>query len=136
MSPLFENPRQSRRLGTQPVRCRPASVDFSGRTVSLNHDREQRGRDALAVLWRQRPKTRARPTAVGLALTALDEFRNRPRSLFDREDGHDRLNATIDAINLRYGKNSLYFGGAHRALAAAPMRIAFQHIPDLEIEAD
>ncbi len=91
---------------------------------------------ALDALWQQRPKTRARPTAVGLALTALDEFRNRPRSLFDREDGHDRLNATIDAINLRYGKNSLYFGGAHRALAAAPMRIAFQHIPDLVVEGD
>lgn len=91
---------------------------------------------ALTVLWRQRPKTRAWPTAVGIALTALDNLQNRPRSLFDREDGHDRLNATIDAINLRYGKKSLYFGGAHRALAAAPMRIAFQHIPDLEVEAD
>jgi len=91
---------------------------------------------ALDVLWRQRPNTRARPTAVGIALTALDEFRHRPRSLFEREDGHDRLNATIDAINLRYGKKSLYFGGAHRALEAAPMRIAFQHIPDLEVESD
>lgn len=90
----------------------------------------------LAVLWRQRPKTRTRPTAVGVALTALDDLQHRPRSLFDREDGHDRLNATIDAINLRYGKKSLYFGGAHRALSAAPMRIAFQHIPDLEVEAD
>ncbi|MDP1526594.1 MAG: hypothetical protein Q8M20_12350 [Rhodocyclaceae bacterium] len=91
---------------------------------------------ALAVLWRQRPTTRARPTAVGVALTALDDLQNRPRSLFEHEDGHDRLNATIDAINLRYGNKSLYFGGAHRALEAAPMRIAFQHIPDLKIEAD
>jgi len=91
---------------------------------------------ALAVLWQQRPNTRARPTAVGIALTALDDLQHRPRSLFEREDGHDRLNATIDAINLRYGKKSLYFGGAHRALSAAPMRIAFQHIPDLEVEAD
>ena len=32
--------------------------------------------------------------------------------------------------------DSLYFGGAHQALSAAPMRIAFGHIPDIEVEAD
>jgi DNA polymerase-4 len=71
-----------------------------------------------------------------VALTALDDATHRSRSLFDDGNDHDRLNAVIDAINLRYGKNSLYFGGAHRALAAAPLRIAFQHIPDLDIESD
>ena len=42
----------------------------------------------------------------------------------------------IDAINLRYGKKSLYFGGAHRGRGAAPMRIAFSHVPELQVESD
>ena len=41
-----------------------------------------------------------------------------------------------DRIARRYGRKSVYFGGAHEALAAAPLRIAFQHIPDLEVEGD
>lgn len=90
---------------------------------------------ALDALWARRQKGKA-PLAVGVALTALDAATHRSRNLFDDGHDHDRLNAVIDAINLRYGKNSLYFGGAHQALAAAPMRIAFQHIPDLEVEAD
>ncbi len=90
---------------------------------------------ALDALWAQRPPRR-KPFAVAVALTALDAAAHRSRDLFDAGRDHERLDAAIDAINLRYGKNSLYFGGAHRALAAAPMRIAFQHIPDLEVEAD
>lgn len=96
---------------------------------------------ALAALWQRRPPDspgRA-PLAVAVALSALDDAAHQSLSLF--ADGrtqarHERLNAALDAINLRYGKKSLYFGGAHRALAAAPLRIAFQHIPDLEVEAD
>ena len=37
---------------------------------------------------------------------------------------------------MRYGKNTAYFGSAHNALHNAPMRIAFNHIPDLEVEND
>lgn len=94
---------------------------------------------ALEILWAQRPHRRCAPLAVGVALTNLDAASHQSGSLFDL--GHTpaqtaRLNTAIDAINLRYGKKSLYFGGAHLALAAAPLRIAFQHIPDLEVEAD
>ena len=71
-------------------------------------------------------------------LGTLREQTQQSRSLFDEpgRQSHDRLNAVIDAVNLRYGRKSLYFAGAHEAQAAAPMRIAFQHIPDLEVEAD
>ena len=87
----------------------------------------------------QAPLPTALPATGAVALTALDDAAHQTLNLFS--DGHtqaqhDKLNAALDAINLRYGKNSLYFGGAHRALAVAPMRIAFQHIPDLEVEGD
>lgn len=104
------------------------AVDPTADTRTLLH--------AFDVLWRQRPRTRAIPHAVGVALTRLESAAHRSRDLFADQDADDRLNATIDAIAQRYGKKSLYFGGAHAALSAAPMRIAFQHIPDLETEAD
>ncbi len=106
-------------------------VDPTADTLAFLH--------ALDVLWARQPQVRAVPQSVGVVLGALDDATHRSRSLFDTghtAEAQDRLNAVIDAVNLRYGKTALYFGGAHRALAAAPMRIAFQHIPDLAIEAD
>ena len=47
-----------------------------------------------------------------------------------------KLNKAIDALNLKYGKNTIYYAGAHDALKDAPMRIAFNHIPDLVVEGD
>jgi DNA polymerase-4 len=40
----------------------------------------------------------------------------------------------VDKINRLYGKNALYFASAHQALDHAPMRIAFNRIPDIETE--
>jgi DNA polymerase IV len=45
-----------------------------------------------------------------------------------------RLFAAMDAINKTQGKNALYFATAHNALNNAPMRIAFNRIPDIETE--
>ncbi len=45
-----------------------------------------------------------------------------------------RLLAAMDAINKTHGKTALYFATAHHALDHAPMRIAFNRIPDLETE--
>jgi DNA polymerase-4 len=90
---------------------------------------------ALEKLWREFPQEAAQPFAVAVGLSRL-EPQNRYRSLFDESHAQDKLNAIIDALNLRYGKNTLYFGGAHAALHAAPMRIAFGHIPDLAVEGD
>jgi DNA polymerase-4 len=56
--------------------------------------------------------------------------------LFENEAAREKLNTAIDRINARYGKNAIYFGGAHQALNAAPMRIAFTHIPDVALEGD
>ena len=45
-----------------------------------------------------------------------------------------RLLAAMDIINKTQGKNALYFATAHNALDNAPMRIAFNRIPDVETE--
>ena len=92
---------------------------------------------ALDRLWQDFAGQRLpRPQAVAIVLSRLAEAGQRVRSLFDEHRSHDQLNAVIDSVNLRYGRNALYFGGAHGALQAAPMRIAFNHIPDLGIEDD
>ncbi len=45
-----------------------------------------------------------------------------------------RLMSAMDALNRAQGKNTVYFASAHHTLDAAPMRIAFNRIPDLETE--
>jgi DNA polymerase-4 len=92
--------------------------------------------EVMESLWREFPADGSQPYAVAITLSRLEERGHHPHSLFDEGHKHDKLNAIIDSLNLRYGKNTLYFGGAHAALHAAPMRIAFGHIPDLEVEGD
>lgn len=46
----------------------------------------------------------------------------------------DKLHEAVDRINRRHGKSALYFATAHNALDHAPMRIAFNRIPDVETE--
>ncbi len=58
------------------------------------------------------------------------------RGLFDPADRHEPFNTVLDQINLRYGPNTLYFGGAHNSRGAAPMRIAFSHAPEFQVEKD
>ncbi len=91
---------------------------------------------ALARLWSAYPKTAAKPLAVGVTLLELNDAASQSGALFERVEARDKLNAAIDKLNLRYGKHTLYFGGAHLALTAAPMRISFNHIPDTRIEGD
>ncbi len=103
------------------------------------------------------------PVQIGMALGGLTELAGVTRSLFApqmqttaaaRETqselfaassetdfartlaGREQLDRALDALNLKFGKNTIYYGSAHNALHAAPMRIAFNHIPDLVIESD
>lgn len=104
------------------------SFDPSSDTLTLT--------DALDLLWLKKPAVRDDPLAVGVTLTRLVEAAHQTPSLFDTDSGRSKLNATIDKLNTRFGKNAVYFGGAHDALQSAPMRIAFSHIPDLDMESD
>lgn len=93
-------------------------------TLTLGH--------ALRALWSERPKRPAPILGVGVALVRLAEAVQEP--LFEAERSRARLNRAVDCLNARFGAHTVYFGGAHRALDAAPMRIAFTHIPDPRTE--
>jgi DNA polymerase IV len=96
--------------------------------------------DALESLFYALPRAsfKMEPTAVGVNFTnlmhadevAYDLFAEKPNA------NSQKLNKALDMLNLKYGKNTVYFAGAHAALKDAPMRIAFQHVPDLVVEED
>lgn len=90
----------------------------------------------LAELWQRRPPDPGPILKVGVTLSDLVEHSQVTRDLFDPEDRHEPLNSVLDQINQRYGPNTLYFGGAHNGRGAAPMRIAFSHVPELQVESD
>jgi DNA polymerase-4 len=85
---------------------------------------------AMAELWDQRPRRRPPLLGVGVTLTHLREARGQSLELFAEAAARGRLFEIVDRLNARFGRNAVYLGGAHRALEAAPMRIAFTHVPD------
>ena len=97
-------------------------------TLKFNH--------VLAALWQRRAIEQSAILKVGVTLFDLTDQTQLTRDLFDAENEHEGLNIVLDQINQRYGPNTLYFGGAHHGLGAAPMRIAFSHVPELAVESD
>lgn len=79
-----------------------------------------------------------------MVLGQLTHTRNYTPSLFADEDKLAKnsgekiqaLNTSMDKLVQKFGRQSIYLGGAHGALEAAPMRISFSHVPDLDIEKD
>jgi DNA polymerase IV len=98
----------------------------------------------LDALWAQVVQTgvlgMAKPLSVGMLFYGLVPASQHTASLFDEPSGaatnrHTaQLLGTLDKINTRYGKNTLYYAASHGALDRAPMRIAFTRIPDVETE--
>jgi len=76
------------------------------------------------------------PKQVGIVLHKLLPASHHIPDLFaaDQEKTRTRLFSAIDTLNQTFGKNSVYFGGAHGSTDYAPMRIAFTRIPEPEIE--
>ena len=97
-------------------------------TLELTH--------VLDALWQRRSPAarRAKPLAVGVTLVRLMPVAGRTADLFDTGHHRTQLNDTVDRLNKRFGKNAVYFGAASTALNSAPMRIAFNRIPDIEVE--
>jgi DNA polymerase IV len=78
-----------------------------------------------------------RPVMVSVALMDLIPENMRNLTLFDEMyDGRkfDRLAEVMDKINAKYGSTALYLGGIHSVRKAAPPRIAFQSIPDMDLK--
>jgi len=89
---------------------------------------------ALTTLLSRKPTIKETPLKVSVALFHLTPEQEHTPSMFENEEKTNALFSAVDELNLRYGKSALYFGGAHAALESSPARIAFNHIPDIEIE--
>ena len=92
----------------------------------------------LNSLWTDRPSAHRRlaPLQIGIVLGDLLESTAHTGDLFaaETENTRSRLHSAVDTLNKTFGKNSVYFGGAHGATDHAPMRIAFTRIPDPALE--
>lgn len=107
-----------------------SAISPTDNTLTLIH--------ALETFLQHYPDTRQEPYAVGVSFSGLVTAEEVARDLFQTAplENEKKLNKAIDTLNLKFGKNTIYFGGAHQALKDAPMRIAFNHIPDLVVEGD
>ncbi len=93
----------------------------------------------LDVLWNSGLHLLMRPTAVGMVLHGLVPASQHTPGLFEAPvlrvpRSRSQLLEAVDRVNRRFGKSALYFATAHGALDHAPMRIAFNRIPDIETE--
>jgi len=108
---------------------------------------------AMEQLWFSGLHLLPRPLMVGVQMGGLVLASQHTPDLFEQPDtavtpqrtnqrgqnhpvqrDRARLMAAMDALNRTHGKNTVYFASAHHALDTAPMRIAFNRIPDLETE--
>lgn len=89
----------------------------------------------LDALWAERPRGRE-PIKVGVVLQALTRAEQAVLPLFPEQRAAPGLDAVLDKLKQRFGNDAIYFGGAFRAIHEAPMRIAFNHIPDRALEED
>jgi DNA polymerase IV len=92
--------------------------------------------ETFEVLWKHYPAHDLVPYAVGVSFLGLMDAHEAAGDLFATKPSANeaKLNKALDILNQKYGKNTIYFAGAHDALKSAPMRIAFNHIPNLDVE--
>ena len=120
--------------------------------VSWKTERKTEDTDATLVLmrlltrlWRERPNPRGPILQIHIVLSALCERQQFTPLLFPLDetpqsrqdpDKLGRLDAAMDSLRRRYGRKVVYFGTMQDERDAAPMRIAFTHIPDPDLEED
>jgi len=102
-------------------------VQLHGLIEAGQHTGDLFGFDETAADAKGTSGTGKNPEAVG-SLSARTAQKIEP--VRDRR----RLLAAIDTLNDKHGKNTVYFASAQAGLDHAPMRIAFNRIPDLESE--
>ncbi len=90
----------------------------------------------MKELWNQRPLKRLAIKKINIVLHQLVNDAQFTPSLFAPTDGkRDSLNQAMDTITDKFGKKALYLGGAHDAMNHVQAKIAFNHIPNPELEA-
>ena len=100
----------------------------------------------LQALWASGLDRLRSPVSVGVQMHGLVPVAQHTLDLFDMASAdapasaspprdRKRLLAAVDALNRTHGKNTVMFASAHAAREHAPMRIAFNRIPDLDSEA-
>ena len=95
--------------------------------------------EMLNALWQQRPNDAPDPIKVAITLSKLIHKNSHTPSLFaaPSDARREKLQATMDQLNHNYGDRILYYAPAmeaQRSHDASPMRIAFNHIPELSAE--
>ena len=83
--------------------------------------------------WQHRPRG-PRPLQTAVTLIDLTPGNCTTPSLFDEERRALSAAKAMDAANEKFGPNTLYFASMHETRNAAPMRIAFTNIPDVDSE--
>lgn len=89
---------------------------------------------ALDAAWRMRgPDDReAKPLKVSLVLWKLEPAAATALPLFTEDRQASQAARTMDAVNAAFGAGSMYFASMHETRDAAPLRIAFTNIPEVE----
>jgi DNA polymerase-4 len=95
----------------------------------------------LNQIWAEHPGDAPEPTKVSITLSRLEHIAVHTPSLFVEDNQARRMDLqhAMDGVNKRFGGRTIYYADAmeaQRSRDAAPMRIAFNHIPELELERD
>ena len=82
-------------------------------------------------MWDERPMDAGPPMQVWMTLMDLVPASAATPSLFPEDRQATALSHAMDAINRKFGKHAVRFGGIVGAEKSAPMRIPFNHIPKI-----
>jgi DNA polymerase-4 len=86
---------------------------------------------AFGEMWDERPADVGPPMQVWMTLTDLVPAAAATPSLIPEERQATALSHAMDAINRKFGKHAVRFGGIAGAEGTAPMRIPFHHVPKI-----
>lgn len=105
-----------------------ANCSPTDNTLSITH--------IFETLWKNYPDKKVIPQAVGISFSSFINNQEYIVDLFETEivETNKKLNSAVDKLNSKYGKNTIYLGGAHNALYASQVKIAFNYVPDLVVE--
>lgn len=111
-----------------PIWTIEANCSPTDNTMTITH--------IFETLWSNYPAKKVIPQTVGISFSSFINNQQYIVDLFETDvvDTNKKLNNALDKLNTKYGKNTIYLGGAHNALYASQVKIAFNYVPDLVVE--